>query len=85
MCFAQSKYRVCCFCLCFLLKFFFFKHYRPGTVTVSFSAVSNGLLVISTIGKKKNLIKIVILIENMKGDRLAYVAYCCFELATESF
>lgn len=53
--------------------------YRPGTINVSFSAVSNGLLLAST--KEKN----VALIEDMKGDCLAYVAYCCFELATESF
>jgi hypothetical protein len=40
--------------------------------------VSNGLLVAS---KKKR----VALIDGMKGGCLAYVAYCSFELATESF
>lgn len=86
MCFAQSRYRVCCFLSVFspkLLQPFCKDIYRCWTVTVSFSAVSNGLLVASTKEKKK--LKNVALIENMKGDCLAYVAHCSFELATKIF
>lgn len=56
MCFAQSRYRVCCFLSVFspkLLQPFCKDIYRCWTVTVSFSAVSNGLLVASTKEKKK--------------------------------
>lgn len=55
MCFAQSRYRVCCFLSVFspkLLQPFCKDIYRCWTVTVSFSAVSNGLLVASTKEKK---------------------------------
>lgn len=80
MCFAQSKYRVCCFCPCYsqtVAVFHIFTDNEP--VTVSFSAVSNGLLAAYTVKNKH-----VALIEDMKGNCLAYVACCSLELATES-
>lgn len=69
-------------CVSLTVAAFFKDHYRPWTVTVKLLSCVKWFT--SSFFRLK--IKIhVALIEDMKGDCLAYVACCSLELATESF